>query len=224
MQNYIDQLLADIAYATENVSLPFIDTELHLHDWITNEEEEKTAPVRDLEEWTGISKEMLPPGEMLNDEQVINTVTALKKMLDAFNWSFVLQTEVPGRIQYACIRGNFKQQVKVKRWHMGFFELCRSGTELKKCALGEFCQCDFYADFFSGFSDEELSPEEERAIRLEIEIKYIKRKYDDDPIAIGWMNYYPYHLDPNYDDENDNPYNYGVEDEDEKDDDDGWWR
>jgi len=219
MQNYIDQLLADIAYSTENVSLPFIDTKLHLHDWITDEEEEKTAPVRDLEEWTGICKEMLPPVEMLNDEQVSSTLAALKKMLDAYNWSFVLQIEVPECIQYATIRDNFKQQAKVKRWHMGFFELCRSGTAHKKCALGDYCQCAFCAEFFSGFSDEEQSPEEERAIHLEIEIKHIKRKYDD-----NWMKYYPYHLDPNYDDENGNPYNYGIEDEDEEDDEDKWWR
>ena len=219
MQNYIDQLLADIADATGNVSLPFIDTELYLHDWITDEEEEKTAPVRELEEWTGINKDMLPPVEMLNDEQVSRTLTAIKKMLDAYNWSFVLQTEVPERIQYGAIRDNFNQQAKVKRWHMGFFELCRSGTEHKKCALGEYCQCAFYAEFFSGFSDEELSPEEERAMHLEIEIKHLKRKYDD-----NWMKYYPYHLDPNYDDENGNPYNYGVGDEDEEEDDDRWWR
>lgn len=219
MQNYIDQLLADIADATGNVSLPFIDTELYLHDWITDEEEEKTAPVRELEEWTGINKDMLPPVEMLNDEQVSRTLTAIKKMLDAYNWSFVLQTEVPERIQYAAIRDNFNQPAKVKRWHMGFFELCRSGTEHKKCALGEYCQCAFYAEFFSGFSDEELSPEEERAMQLEIEIKHLKRKYGD-----KWMKYYPYHLDPNYDDENGNPYNYGVGDEDEEDNDDRWLR
>jgi hypothetical protein len=90
MQNYIDQLLADIAYAAGNVSLPFIDTELHLHDWMTDEEEDMTAPVRDLEDWTGVRKEMLPPVERLNDEQVSNILTALKKMLDAYNWSFVL--------------------------------------------------------------------------------------------------------------------------------------
>lgn len=219
MQHYIDQLLADIGYASRNVSLPFIDAELQLHDWITDEEEEKTAPVRELEEWTGINKDMLPPVEMLSDEQVSSTLAALKKMLDAYNWSFVLQTEVPERIQYAAIRDNFNQQAKIKRWHMGFFELCRSGTEHKNCALGENCQCAFYAEFFSGFSDEELSPEEERAMHLEIEVKHIRRKYGD-----NWMKYYPYHLDSNYDDENDNPYNYGVRDEDEEDEDEKWWR
>jgi hypothetical protein len=72
-------------------------------------------------------------------------------MLDAFNWSFVLLTEVPERIQYAVIRDNFNQQAKVKRWHMGFFEVCRSGTEHGKCLLGEYCQCAFYNEFFPGF-------------------------------------------------------------------------
>ena len=220
MQNYINQLLEDIAYATENVSLPFVEKQLELYDWISEEEEDKTAPVRNLEEWAGISKEMLPPQEMLSDEQVQQLFNALSKMLDAYNWSFVMQTKVPERIQYAAIRDHFNQQVKVKRWHMGFFEVCRPGTVHGKCALSEYCQCVFFAELFSGFIDEDLSPEEERAKELEIEIKHIKRKYGDD-----WMKYYPYHLDANYDDENGNPYNYGFEDfEDDEDADDNWWR
>lgn len=219
MQNYVSQLLEDIAYATENVSLPFAEEAMDLHDWISEEEEEKNAPVRNLEEWTGIRQEMLPPGEMLNDEQVDHLLDALKKMLDAYNWSFVLQIQVPQRIQYAALRSNFNQQAKVKRWHTGFFELCPPGTEHKKCALDEYCQCAFYDEFFSGFTDEELCPEEERARELEIEIKHLKRKYGDD-----WLKYYPYHLDANYDDENGNPFNYGFGDEDEEDDDDNWWR
>jgi hypothetical protein len=221
MHKYISQLLDDIEFATANVSLPFVEKELDLHDWITDEDEEKSAPVRNLEDWTGIRMEMLPPEEMLNDDQVNHVLEALKKMLDAYNCSFVLQTSVPQRFQYAAIRSNFNQQVKIKRWHTGFFELCLPGTEHGKCALGEYCQCAFYADFFSGFTDSALSPVEERAMELEIEIKHLKRKYGEE-----WMKYYPYHLDANYDDENGNPYDYGFgpdsyRDEDE---DDNWWR
>jgi hypothetical protein len=218
MQQYVNQLLADIAYASNNVSWPFAEKELQLHDWISDEDEDKTAPIRNLNEWTGISEDMLPPGEMLNDEQVNSLLAALKKMLDVYNWSFVLQTSVPVRIQYACIRDNFNQEAKVKRWHMGFFEVCRPGIEHKKCALGEYCQCAVFAELFSGFIDEELSPEEERARELEIEIKHLKRKYGED-----WMKYYPYHLDANYDDENGNPYNYGFEDDNDEEED-NWWR
>ena len=219
MQNYINQLLADITYATENLSLPFVEKELHWQDWISPEDEDKTAPVRNIEEWTGINKEMLPPQEMLNDEQVSQLFNALNKMLDAYNWSFVMQTKVPERIQYAAIRDNFNQPAKVKRWHMGFFEVCRPGTKHGKCALGEYCQCAFFADLFKDMIDEELSPEEERARELEIEIKHLQRKYGDE-----WMKYYPYHLDKNYDDENDEPYDYGFGDDEEEENDDDWWR
>jgi hypothetical protein len=162
---------------------------------------------------------MLPPLEMLEHEQVQLLLEALKKMLDAYNCSFVLQTQVPEHIQYVCIRDNFNQQVKLKRWHMGFFEVCYPGTKHRQCALGEYCQCEFYKELFSGFLEEELSPAEERARCLEIEISHIKRKYGDD-----WMKYYPYHLDANYDDENGNPYDYGFGSEDEDDDNDNWWR
>ena len=219
MKEYLEQLLADIVYATANVSLPFIEKELELHDWISDEDEDKTAPVRNLQDWTGIKKEMLPPSEMLEDDDVNRLLEALKKMLDAYNWSFVLQTQVPERIQYDAIRDNFDQEAKIKRWHMGFFEHCKPGTNHGECALGEYCQCAFYAELFSGFIDEKLTPEEERARELEIEVRHLKRKYGDD-----WMKYYPYHLDANYDDENGNPYDYGFDDEDEDEENDDWWR
>ncbi|MBC7873670.1 MAG: hypothetical protein H7Y01_06730 [Ferruginibacter sp.] len=217
MEKYIEQLLSDIKEATENVSLPFAEKQIQLHDWVADEEEDKIAPVRQLEDWTGIRKEMLPPQEMLNDGQVNSLLVALIKMLDAYNWLFVLQTQVPERVQYAVIRDNFNQEAKVKRWHMGFFQFCQPGTEHKKCAFGDHCQCAFYEELFADCTDEELSPAEERARALEIEISHIKKKYGDD-----WMKYYPYHLDPEYDDDKGNPHNYGFEDDDEMDD--NWWR
>lgn len=219
MERYIEQLLGDIAYATENISWPYIKKESYeLQDWIPEEEEDKNAPIRNLEDWTGIRQEQLPPHEKLADEQVQRLLTALKKMLDAYNCSFVLQIEVPERIQYAAIRDNFSQQVKVKQWHMGFFEPCKPGTEHTKCALGEYCQCAFYAELFKDMVHEDLTPEEERARELEWEITRLKKKYDDD-----WMKYYPYHMDPKYDDENGNPHDYGFGKEDEEEGED-WWK
>lgn len=123
--------------------VPFIENEPGVHDRISDEEEDKTAAVRNLEDWTGISKAMRPPAVMLNDEQVLVLPEALKKMPDAHNWSFVLQIKVPERIQYEAIRNNFNQQAKLKRWHMGFFVLCSSGAVYKKCAPGEYCECFF---------------------------------------------------------------------------------
>ena len=56
----------------------------------------------------------------------------------------------------------------------------------------------FFAELQSGFVDEELSPEEERERMLEIEVRHLKRKFGDD-----WKKYYPYWMDPDYDDDDD---------------------
>lgn len=210
MQRYFEQLLGDITIAIDSNKNSTVDCVFDLHDWKSEEEEEQTAPIRNLQELTTIYQEMLPPAEMLSDEQVHSLLNALNQLLDAYNCSFVLQTEVPERIQYTTIRDNFNQDVKIKTWHMGFFELCKKGTDHGQCSLGQYCQCAFFAELFADFMDEELTPEEERARMLEIEIKHLKRKYDDD-----WMKYYPYHLDKNYDDENGNPYNYGWDEEED---------
>lgn len=217
MQKYIQQLLADIQEATEVMeNLP--SRELSLEDWISQEAEEENAPKRVLSEWTGIRAEMLPPASMLSEKQIQQLLEALNRMLSAYNCHFVLQTEVPELFQYETIRQNIEQVVTVKQWHMGFFEMCKPGTPPCTCALGDYCQCAFFKDLMADRIDENLTPEEERARALEIEVQHIRRKYGDD-----WMKYYPYHLDKNYDDENGNPYDYGFgkDDEDEEDD---WWK
>ncbi len=62
----------------------------------------------------------------------------------------------------------------------------------------------YFDEIRANFILEDLTPEEERKRELEMELRHIQKKYDDD-----WMKYYPYHLDPDYDDENGNPYDYG---------------
>ena len=140
MERYVEQLLGDITYATENVNWPYREQGLDIHDWMSDDEEERTAPVRRLEEWTGIRKADLPPVHQLNDDQVRRLLEALRAMLDAHNWSFVLQTRVPERIQYASIRENFDQEAKVKVWHTGFFQLCRE-NQLMAETLRAFGAC-----------------------------------------------------------------------------------
>lgn len=218
MQQYIGQLLSDLETATENLAWPYIkQTEVHLHDVRSREEEEATAPLRNLPQWTGITPDMLPPAGMLKDKEVEVILKSLITLLAACNCHVVFQTEVPERFQYEAIRQNFDQDVKVFGWNDGFFEFCKPGTVSKTCALEEYCQCAFYEELFKDMVDEELTPEEERARELEWGIRHIQKKYGDD-----WMKYYPYHLDKDYDDENGNPYDYGFGEEDEDDDD--WWR
>jgi hypothetical protein len=148
MQRYLEQLFDDIAIAIAHVK-DAPAKKYDLYDWVSEEKEEQTAPIRNLQEWTGIYQEMLPPEEMLNNEQVHLLLNALNQLLNTYNCCFVLQIEVPERIQYTTIRDNFNQDVKVKTWHMGFFNLCKPNTEYGTCTLGKYCQCAFYADLFS---------------------------------------------------------------------------
>lgn len=219
MEKYFKQLIDDIHQATQNITWPFPISNLEFWDWIPDKEEKQTAPRIPLEEWTGIKKEQLPPENMLTDQQIETLLKALINMLNEYNWMVVFQITIPKRIQYKAIRDNFDQEALQKRWHMGFFKLCKEGTKHGQCALGnEYCQCKFFEEFWSRFEEEDLTPEEERARELDIEVSHIKRKYGDD-----FMKYYPYHLDPEYDDEDGNPYNYGFDDFDE-DEEDNWWR
>ena len=44
MQRYVEQLLKDIEYATENVNWPYQEQGLDVHDWISDDEEERWPP------------------------------------------------------------------------------------------------------------------------------------------------------------------------------------
>lgn len=204
MDEYIEFLVMEIDSARARACFPSTGESTDWIDWISDEEEDRIAPVRSLEGWTGISACQLPEAELLNYNQLHKLLEALKEMLNAYNCWFVLQTNVPEHIQYKALKDNFDQPVKVKRRHMGFFKFCRPGIEHRKCALGEHCQCEFYELLLSGFEEDNRTPEEQRRAELDIEVRHIKRKYGAD-----WKKYYPYYLDPDFDDDG-NPCHHDV--------------
>jgi hypothetical protein len=53
MQRYLEQIFDDIANAIDHVKKAPSEG-YDLCDWISEEEEERTAPIRNLQEWTGI--------------------------------------------------------------------------------------------------------------------------------------------------------------------------
>ena len=85
---------------------------VNIWDIPTPEEKERSARVCELEELTGISKDQLPPVDMLSHDQVLRLLAALNELLNAYKCCFVLQNKVPERIQYATIRENFNQLAK----------------------------------------------------------------------------------------------------------------
>lgn len=218
MEKYLQQLLQDIAYATQNVASPYADTPTNIWDWISDEEEDKIAPRIQLEEWTGIQQSQLPPTELLTDEQIHVLYAALEKMLSEYNYSIIFHFSIPNRIAYQVLQTNFSQEAIQKRWHYGFFEICKAKKSHPDCLLGKSCHCAYFEELHANFIEEDLTPEEERKRELEWEITYLQRKHGS-----NWMKYYPYHLDPDYDDENGNSWDYGFGDLEEEDPDD-WWR
>lgn len=225
MEKYLAQLLDDIAHATGNVAWPYAPTSdeegLSLFDWISDEEEDKTAPRRQLEDWTGIQQSQLPPADQLTDEQVHVLLEALKKMLNEYNWYFCVIFTLPERLEYEVLRTNFSQEAIIKRHHQGFFQTCKDGTDTATCIVGDRCHCAYFNEMRKNWIEEDLTPEEERRRELDCEITHLKRRHGSD-----WMKYYPYHLDPDYDDENGNPYDYGFGEDldDEEEDEDNWWK
>ncbi|GEM_PF-851249 len=222
MDKYLEQLLADIKYATENVAWPYASSEkeaVSLADWISDEEEEKTAPRIQLEVWTGIQQSQFPPENLLSDKQIDLLYKALEEMLRAYNYYATFIFTLPTRIRYEVVRTNFSQEAIQKQWHTGFFELCKTNQSNPDCLMGEECHCAYFEELSANFIQEDLSPAEERQRELEIELQHIKRKYGAD-----YMKYYPYHLDPKYDDEHGNPHDYGFGDVDDEKDEDNWWK
>jgi hypothetical protein len=193
IDRYVVQLVEDLQSAIEMLADPEPSKTIDFEDLLSDEEEERSAPRRQLEDYTGIAKNQLPPEELLSDDQINMLLDSLTKLLNQCNWSFVLQTEVPNRVQYHAIRENFSQEIVLKRFNMGFFKLCEEGTIHTKCALGEYCQCKFYDEFFSGPEPIEIT--EDESIQ-QIEIQHLKRKYGDQ-----WFRYYLYYFDREEEDE-----------------------
>ena len=82
METYINQLLEDIKASLSNVPRPYIPPEgVNFWDIPTPDEEECYAPVRALEELTGISKDQLPPAHMLTDDQISRLLATLNELL-----------------------------------------------------------------------------------------------------------------------------------------------
>lgn len=154
MQNYLTQLLRDIQFAKNNISTTIVESDISEFDWLSPEEDERLAPKKSLEEWTGIRKEMLPPVEKLNSTQLSKLLKALKELLSDNNCHFVTQIKVPELIEYRTIRGMWKQEHAMMKWHLNFFDFCKKNTKFGECHLGEqYCHCSFFKDLLSQFEN-----------------------------------------------------------------------
>jgi hypothetical protein len=192
MQRYINQLLQDIEEATNNVPEPWypiedVDDEFGVLPWMENPE---NAPTKSLEEWTKLKKEQFPPENRLTEPQLSQLLTAIKKMLDAYNCSAVFQISVPENIQYRVIRARFQQEVPMLKANYFFFEFCdkEDQTNRSDCILGaEYCHCAFFEAFFERF-DEGKGNENDLEPNIDPYEEYmLRRRYGE-----HWREYIQY--------------------------------
>jgi len=199
LQRYINQLLADIEVATQNVPEPWYpleeeadDDEFGVLPWM---EDPENAPKKSLEEWTNLKKEQFPPESRLTNSQVSTLLSAIKHLLDAYNCSAVFQIEVPDRIQYRVIRERFRQEVPMLKANYFFFEFCdkKGQSDRSECLLGEeYCHCAFFEAFFEEFEDEQ----EDTDYNIDPYEEYmLKRRYGD-----NWRKYIAYEDDLDFGD------------------------
>ncbi len=66
MKKYLDQLLNDIEAAIAKLPAP-PEGGYELWEWVSEEEENRNAPIRNLQEWTSIYVDMLPSESLLNE-------------------------------------------------------------------------------------------------------------------------------------------------------------
>jgi len=208
MEHYVQQLLADITLARENVPDPwwrFISSEEEdEEDVFPWSEDIEQAPRKSLEEWTGICQAQLPPAHLLTQQQLERLLSALKEMLSAYNCHVVFQRAgVPQTIQYDIIRRRFNQEVPQLRANEYFFEFCTPGEDVP-CQLGEYCECRFLDHAFSHFQDLDEG-EEEYYEESDFSDHYLDRNYGHDweklPPYSEWEEYeedFPEEEDPGW--------------------------
>lgn len=143
MEEYVKQLLSDIATATENARFYFPKRKFSYREWVSEEEEEKTAIEKQFDELTGIRKILLPPEDLLTDNQVEQLLSALEKLIEAYHYEPFFIYSIPDRLRYTVFRENLDQTIKIRNFYQGNFELCKKDTLPYKCALGQYCHCAF---------------------------------------------------------------------------------
>ena len=189
MEEYVRQLLSDIATATENSRFYFPKRKFSYREWVSEEEEEKTAIEKQFDELTGIRKILLPPEDLLTDEQVDQLISALLKLIDAYHYENLFIYCIPERMRYTAIRENFDQTVKIRNYYRGTFEFCEKGTQPYKCVLGQYCLCTHWGGLGYNTSVHFVTPEElPKRYEPRPEITKIKKMGDTDNFTIEKMD------------------------------------
>jgi hypothetical protein len=145
MQNYVNQLLADMVAAKSNLPAD-IDYKLLYPDHPAYKfgldyiVEWEMAPSYTMDELFCIKAEQLPPAEKLTDEQIVQLLAGIYDLWQAFNYSPDSEFDAPPRVFYTVIKNYWAtQSVQYEKYTFIELDFCSYNNDM--CVWGDYCRC-----------------------------------------------------------------------------------
>lgn len=147
MQNYVNQLLADMVAAKSNLPAD-IDYKLLYPDHPAYKfgldyiVEWEMSPSYTMDELFGIKAEQLPPADRLTDAQIVQLLAGIYDLWQAFN--YLPDTEdyndAPPRVYYTIIKDYWaRQSVLYEKEAPIELDFCSYNNDM--CVWGDYCRC-----------------------------------------------------------------------------------
>jgi hypothetical protein len=163
MQNYVHQLLTDMAAAQKNLPTD-VDYALLYPDHpataygLTHLVEYEMSPRHSMDDLFGIKAEQLPPVETLTDAQIEQLNDGILSLWSAFNFHADTKEGVPPRILYKVLRDYWATE-KVQYMSVGMMHIEFCDYNPDKCPWGnDYCTCkDFANEPVREFTPEEAA-------------------------------------------------------------------
>jgi hypothetical protein len=151
MENYLNQLIADIRSAGLKLSTPHEiwetgdpDDEIELED-LSFVEEYIYGEKKPISKITGIEAEMLPPEDKLTTEQMGGLAMELEKLLQLKNFALDFPEKLPLHMRYPFIRKFWNENHVEISFGTSHIEFCE--YEPVNCPYPEYCQCKDLHDY-----------------------------------------------------------------------------
>lgn len=145
MQEYLNQLIADMRHAAQNLPPKpeyYIPPEAegieHIIEW-------ENSVDKPMHEWTGITKDVFPPPEKLSEQELVMMVDEILKLWKAYNFIADLPENLPVEIAYKALVDYFDKPVAWISEGNLHIEFCE--YEPENCPWPEeFCWCKVLHD------------------------------------------------------------------------------
>jgi len=150
MHPYIPHLLEDLEKAKENkpdkpnLRVLYPDHPAMDYEGLEYIAEWEMGPTKLLKVWLGIEKEIFPPAEQLEEEDLYKVVDSFLELLQHFNHDVILPNEMPVSQVYSLLVEYLDEETPNISEGSLVMSFCSSTPQ--DCKLGEYCSCKDYID------------------------------------------------------------------------------